>query len=143
MTVAWIMKEKGRTVFSVLPTTSLNDAVTMLATRRIGAVVVADENHQIVGIVSERDIVRTLATQGPGALEESVGEHMTRPVKTCTEQHSIDWVMTEMTEHRFRHMPVTEQGRLAGIISIGDVVKFKIAAAQSEADQLRQYFVAG
>ena len=74
---------------------------------------------------------------------ESVGEHMTHPVVTCTEHHSIDWLMEEMTARRFRHMPVSEHGRLAGIVSIGDVVKFKIARAESEAQQMRQYFVAG
>jgi CBS domain-containing protein len=143
MTVAWILKDKGRNVLSVLPTTSVNEAVTVLAKNRIGAVVVADEQHRVLGIISERDIVRILATQGPGALDEPVAEHMTRPVVTCSEHHSIDWLMEEMTSRRFRHLPVTEQGRLAGIVSIGDVVKIKLALAESEAAQMRQYFTAG
>jgi CBS domain-containing protein len=143
MTVAWILKDKGRNVLSVLPGTSVNEAVTVLAKNRIGAVVVADEQHRVVGIVSERDIVRILATQGAAALEEPVSEHMTRPVVTCSEHHSIDWLMEEMTSRRFRHLPVTDQGRLAGIVSIGDVVKIKLALAESEAAQMRQYFVAG
>jgi CBS domain-containing protein len=143
MTVAWILKDKGRSVCSVLPTTSVNEAVTLLAKNRIGAVVVADEQYRVLGIISERDIVRILATQGSVAMDEPVGEHMTRPVTTCAEHHSIDWLMSEMTSRRFRHMPVTDQGRLAGIVSIGDVVKFKLALAESEAAQMRQYFTAG
>ncbi len=144
MTVAWILKDKGRNVLSVLPTTSVGEAVTVLAKNRIGAVVVADEQHRALGIISERDIVRILATQGPAALDEPVGEHMTRPVVTCAEHHSIDWLMEQMTSRRFRHLPVTDQqNRLAGIVSIGDVVKIKLALAESEAAQMRQYFVAG
>jgi len=143
MTVAWILRDKGRKVLSVLPGASLCEAVTLLAKNRIGAIVVADEQHRVQGILSERDIVRILATQGAHALDEPVLEHMTRPVMTCSEHHSIDWLMGEMTTNRFRHMPVVDQGRLAGIVSIGDVVKFKLALAESEAAQMRQYFVAG
>lgn len=143
MTVAWILKEKGRNVLSVLPSTLLSEAVTILAKNRIGAVVVVDEQHRVLGIVSERDIVRILATQGAAALDERVGEHMTKPVITCSEHHSIDWLMEQMTSRRFRHLPVADQGRLTGIVSIGDVVKIKLALAESEAAQMRQYFVAG
>ncbi len=143
MTVAWILKEKGRNVVSALPSASVNEIVTMLAQNRIGAVVIADEPRQVLGIISERDIVRILATQGPVALSEPASEHMTHPVITCSEHHSIDWLMEEMTARRFRHIPVAEQGRLAGIVSIGDVVKHRIARAESEAAQMRQYFVAG
>ncbi|MGA7326457.1 MAG: CBS domain-containing protein [Rhodomicrobium sp.] len=143
MTVAWILKDKGRNVVSALPSVTLNEIVTLLASNRIGAVVIADELHRVLGIISERDIVRILATQGPAALDEPAGEHMTRSVVTCSEQNSIDWLMEEMTSRRFRHLPVTDQGRLAGIVSIGDVVKFKLALAESEAAQMRQYFVAG
>ncbi len=143
MTVAWILKEKGRNVVSALPGASVNEVVTLMAKNRIGAVVIADELHHALGIISERDIVRILATQGAAALDEPASEHMTRPVVTCSEHHSIDWLMAEMTARRFRHIPVAEQGRLAGIVSIGDVVKHKIARAESEAEQMRQYFVAG
>ncbi len=143
MSVAWILKEKGRGVVSVLPSASLNEVVTLLAKNRIGALVVTDEHYRPLGIISERDIVRILATQGTQALDEPVGEHMTHPVMTCSEHHSLDWIMNEMTANRFRHMPVADQGRLAGIVSIGDVVKYKIALAESEAAQMRQYFVAG
>ncbi len=143
MTVAWILKDKGRNVVSMLPSASLNDAIALLARHRIGAIVIADELHHVAGIISERDIVRILATRGAAALNEPVGEHMTRPVTTCSEHHSIDWLMQEMTASRFRHIPIAEQGRLAGIVSIGDVVKFKLALAESEAAQMRQYFAAG
>jgi CBS domain-containing protein len=143
MTVAWILKEKGRNVVSALSNSSVEQIITILAKNRIGAVVVVDEMHRVLGIISERDIVRILATQGATALSEPVGEHMTRPVVTCSEHHSIDWLMEQMTSRRFRHMPVTEKDRLAGIVSIGDVVKFKVALAESEAAQLRQYFAAG
>ena len=143
MSVAWILKEKGRNVSSVLPARSLNETIAVLARNRIGAVVVADEAHHILGIISERDIVRIIATQGTAALVDPVAEHMTKPAMTCAEHHNIDWVMGEMTAHRFRHMPVSEQGLLAGMVSIGDVVKFKLAKADAETEHMRQYFAAG
>jgi CBS domain-containing protein len=143
MTVAWILKEKGRNVVSALSNASVEEIITLLAKNRIGAVVIVDEAHRVLGIISERDIVRILATQGSAGMSEPVGEHMTRPVVTCSEHHSIDWLMEQMTSRRFRHMPVTEKDRLAGIVSIGDVVKFKVALAESEAAQMRQYFAAG
>ena len=98
---------------------SIEEIITLLAKNRIGAVVIVDEMHRVLGIISERDIVRILATQGAVAMSEPVGEHMTRPVVTCSEHHSIDWLMEQMTSRRFRHIPVTEKDRLAGIISIG------------------------
>ena len=143
MTVAWILKEKGRNVVSAPPSASVNEAIALLTRNRIGAIVIADELRHVLGIISERDIVHILATQGAAALAEPCGEHMTHPVVTCTEHHSIDWLMEEMTTRRFRHIPVAGQGRLAGIVSIWDVVKYKIARAESEAQQMRQYFAAG
>jgi len=143
MTVSWILKEKGRNVCSTLPGSAITEIITLLAKNRIGAVVITDELHHVLGIISERDIVRILATQGAAALDEPVGEHMTRPVITCSEHHSLDWLMEQMTTRRFRHIPVADQNRLAGIVSIGDVVKHKLALAESEAAQMRQYFAAG
>jgi CBS domain-containing protein len=143
MTVAWILRDKGRHVVSVLSGTPVTEAIGHLEKNRIGAVVVVDEQHRVLGILSERDIVRILATRGVSALGEPVSQHMTHPVSTCSEHHSIDWVMNEMTNHRFRHIPITDDGRLAGIVSIGDVVKLKLALAESEAAQMRQYFSAG
>jgi CBS domain-containing protein len=143
MTVAWILRDKGRKVVSVLPRTSLNEAITLLAQNKIGALVIADEQNRVLGILSERDVVRLLASKGACVLDEAISEHMTRPVVTCGEHHSIDWLMGEMTANRFRHIPVTKQGKLAGIVSIGDVVKFKLALAESEAEQMRRYVSAG
>jgi CBS domain-containing protein len=128
----------------VLPAIPLKKAVSILAENRIGAVVVVDDQQRVLGIISERDIVRILATQGAAAFDDSAGEHMTRPVVACTEHHSIDWLMEQMTARRFRHLPVTDnQGRLGGIVSIGDVVKIKLLLAESEATQMRRYFAAG
>jgi CBS domain-containing protein len=143
MTVAWILKQKGRNVISTLPGTPVEHAVSLLERHNIGAVVVVDEQHRVQGIMSERDIVRILATEGPAVLSEPVAGHMTRNVVVCTESHSIDWLMEQMTTRRFRHIPVAENGRLAGIVSIGDVVKHKLAMAESEAAQMRQYIAAG
>ena len=143
MSVAWILKDKGRHVVSALPSASINEIINLLATNRIGAVVIADDLHHVLGIISERDIVRIIATQGAAALDEPAAEHMTHPVLTCSEHHTIDWLMEQMTSRRFRHVPVAEHNRLIGIISIGDVVKHKVALAESEAAQMRQYFAAG
>ncbi len=143
MTVAWILKQKGRNVISALPGTTVEHAISLLEKHNIGAVVIVDEHHRVQGIVSERDIVRIMATQGAGALGEPVDGHMTRNVVVCSENHSIDWLMEQMTSRRFRHIPVAENGRLAGIVSIGDVVKHKLALAESEAAQMRGYFAAG
>ncbi len=143
MTVAWILKQKGRNVVSALPNTTVEQAVGLLEKHHIGAIVIVDEQHRVLGIVSERDIVRILATHGAGVLNEPVTGHMTRNVVVCSEHHSIDWLMEQMTVRRFRHIPVAENERLAGIVSIGDVVKHKLALAESEAAQMRQYFVAG
>jgi CBS domain-containing protein len=143
MTVSWILKEKGRHVVAALPDTSLAEIVKSLARNRIGAVVITDADHRIAGIISERDIVGLLAENGPAILSRPVSEVMTKPVLTCSDHHSVDWVMGEMSKNRFRHMPVVDKGRLTGIISIGDVVKFKLAMAEAEADQMRQYIATG
>jgi CBS domain-containing protein len=143
MTVAWILKQKGRNVVSALPGTTVEEAISLLDRHRIGAIVIVDELHCVQGIVSERDIVRMLAKHGAAVLLEPVSNHMTRNVIVCTEHHSIDWLMEQMTIRRFRHIPVAENDRLSGIVSIGDVVKHKLALAESEAAQMRQYFTAG
>ena len=143
MTVAWILKQKGRNVISVLPNTPLEYIISLLEMHKIGAVVVVDGYHRVQGLLSERDIVRILATKGPDVLGEPVAGYMTRDVVVCTEHNSIDWLMEQMTNRRFRHIPVAENGRLAGIVSIGDVVKQKLAMAESETAQMRQYIAAG
>lgn len=139
MTVAAILSGKGREVTTISVDTPIKETVRILAERRIGAVVVVDGFHRILGIVSERDIVRALARFGPGGLEGPSSEIMTSKVVTCTEIDTINHVMEKMTEGRFRHLPVVEDARLAGIISIGDVVKARIEQVTREADEMRAY----
>jgi len=115
------------------------EAIKLLAERRIGAVVVLGADHRIVGILSERDIVRALAEHGPTALNKPVSQVMTRDVKTCTEDDTVEGLMGRMTTGKFRHMPVVQQGKLVGIVSIGDVVKNRVEEIEHEAATLRDY----
>jgi CBS domain-containing protein len=138
MTVAAILAEKGRDVLTIVAAETLADAVQILGTRRIGALVVVEGGDRIVGILSERDIVRALAG-GAEALGHPVSSVMTRNVMTCSDGETIDSVMSRMTKGRFRHLPVAEEGRLTGIISIGDVVKARIEQVEREAEEMRAY----
>ncbi len=139
MTVKAILARKGSDVLTAEPTASLADAVKLLNTRRIGALVVTGPDRRIIGILSERDIVRTVAEKGEGALAGSVADAMTRKVVTCTMSDTVAELMERMTEGKFRHVPVLEQGRLAGIVSIGDVVKSRLHEMEQETDALRDY----
>jgi CBS domain-containing protein len=139
MTVAAILAGKGRGVLTVPADTSITEVIRILAEKRIGAVVVTDAFHRIQGIVSERDIVRTLARRGPSGLEGAVSAIMTVKVVTCAEHDTINDVMARMTEGRFRHLPVVEDGSIAGIVSIGDVVKARMQQVEQEADEMRAY----
>ena len=139
MTVKAILSRKGGDVVTIAPTANLGAAVQLLAERRIGAIVVTGPDNRVAGILSERDIVRTLATRGPAALDDNVGAIMTRKVTTCTEADTVASIMEQMTEGKFRHLPVVEQGRLVGVISIGDVVKFRVEEIESESNALREY----
>lgn len=139
MTVAAILARKGRNVLTVPVETTINEVIRILAERRIGAVVVADSFSRILGIVSERDVVRALASTGPDGLGRTVAAIMTTKVTTCADHDTINEVMQRMTEGRFRHLPVVEDGRIAGIISIGDVVKARIEQVEREADEMRTY----
>ncbi|SFG94291.1 CBS domain-containing protein [Methylobacterium gossipiicola] len=139
MTVARILAEKGRSVVTVEPQRTLDEAIHLLAEKRIGAVVVSDAEGAVLGILSERDIMRALARQGAAALDALVSEHMTADVVTCARDASVEDVMHLMTDGRFRHVPVLEGGRLAGLISIGDVVKRRIAAVEAEHQAMRDY----
>ena len=139
MTVAAILSGKGREVTTIVADTSIKNAVQILAERRIGAIVVVDALRRILGIVSERDIVRALARSGPQGLDGPVSAIMTTEVVTCAEIDTINQVMQRMTDGRFRHLPVVEDGHLAGIISIGDVVKVRIEQVEREADEMRAY----
>jgi CBS domain-containing protein len=139
MIVKNILLGKGGNVVTIEPTADLAAAVKLLAERRIGAVVILGADHRIVGVLSERDIVRALAERGPTALHEPVGQVMTRNVKTCSEDDTIGSLMGHMTTGKFRHMPVVEQGKLVGIVSIGDVVKNRVEEIEREAAALRDY----
>ena len=139
MTVKAILSRKGRDVATIAPTANLSDAVKLLAERRIGALVVTGPDNRVAGILSERDIVRALATRGPDALQETVASVMTRKVSTCSESDTVALLMERMTDGKFRHLPVVEQGRLAGIISIGDVVKLRVEEIEGETNALREY----
>lgn len=142
MTVKLILEQKGGEVFTLTPTGSIRHATNTLAERKVGALVVSDESQAILGILSERDIVRAIAKMGDAALDEPVSAVMTKSVKTCTEEATIPQVMSLMTDGRFRHLPVERDGKLVGIISIGDVVKRRIADIEQEADQIRAYIAA-
>jgi len=141
MTVKAIVSRKGRDVLTIEPTASLADAVKLLAERRIGAIVITGADHQVIGILSEREIVRALASRGTAALDEPVGQVMTRKVMTCSEDETIASLAGRMTEGKFRHLPVVEGGRLAGIVSIGDVVKFRLEEMERESSALKEYIL--
>lgn len=139
MHVDAILKTKGVDVFTLPRTGTLADAVAMLNAHNIGAIVITEDAGRIVGILSERDIVRQLGKNPSGALSLSIADCMTKGVVTCERTTTIDDVMESMTQRRIRHMPVAADGKLIGIISIGDVVKLKIAEVEHEAESLREY----
>lgn len=139
MTVGKILAAKGRLVTTALPSDTVAQVSAVLAEKKIGAVVVVGDDDSISGIVSERDIVRAIAAKGGDALSIPVSTIMTEAVITCEDANTIDQVMGKMTDGRFRHMPVAQNGRLAGLISIGDIVKAKIAQIEADAEQMRSY----
>jgi CBS domain-containing protein len=139
MIVAMILDQKGREVVKTSASATISEVLARLAEEKIGAIVVVDGADRIVGIVSERDIVRAIARDGAGVLSASVGTIMTREVVTCGDRETINDVMGRMTHGRFRHLPVSVHGRLAGIISIGDVVKARIEEVEREAEEMRAY----
>ena len=139
MTVKSILAAKGSDVVTIEPHASVAAAAKRLAERKIGALVVTGAEHRVVGILSERDIVHALATQGVGALEKPLSEVMTRKVTTCSQIDTISSVMERMTDGKFRHLPVVEQNRLIGIVSIGDIVKQRLSEMEHEQSALRDY----
>ncbi len=143
MNVATILKAKGRGVTTGQPHETLQDIAKLLADKRIGAVVIVDGQGSVAGILSERDVVRAIASRGGGCLSEPAYSVMTKDVISCTPEDSLDKIMSEMTAGRFRHVPVVEAGQLVGIISIGDVVKNHIAEVELEASSLKSYVLAG
>jgi CBS domain-containing protein len=142
MTVAAILKSKGTHVETVRPDTTLRVAAWGLTLKGIGALVVSRDDERVLGIVSERDIVRALTDHGPDVVRLSVSEVMTTAVKTCSPNDSITAVMARMTRDRIRHLPVVDGGRLGGIISIGDVVKYRLDELELEANILRDTLIA-
>lgn len=139
MNVDQILTHKGRSVVTVDPDRSLGEVAQLLAARRIGAVVVSDAAMTVLGIVSERDIVRALAEKGPAVLTDEASRHMTSKVVTCTGHAAVHEIMELMTDGRFRHVPVVEGGRLVGLVSIGDVVKHRLAEVETEHRAMRDY----
>lgn len=142
MLVKHILAEKGREVIAISADATLSEAARLLARKRIGAVVVRDETGSLSGILSERDVVRAVADGSVGALARPVSAYMTRAVATCGEADPVEELMEMMTIGRFRHVPVLHEGQLSGIVSIGDVVKTRIAETLREAESLREYITA-
>src|SRR5262245_49471229 len=138
MTVRAILDTKGHQVQSVEPGVKLADAIKILSERRIGAVLVLDQGR-IEGILSERDIVRVLGDRGAAVLEEPVSSVMTRKVVSCQEKDTVSEIMETMTLGKFRHLPVVDDGRVVGLISIGDIVKWRVGEYEREQEALRDY----
>lgn len=136
MLVSQILKSKDTGVITVAPGATLRDVVELLATRRIGAVVVSTDGKKVKGIVSERDVVRELGRAGPGCLDTTVDKVMTRAIYGCAPGDTTDSVLETMTTRRFRHMPVMEDNIMIGFISIGDVVAARLSELQMEKDAL-------
>lgn len=143
MQVRHILQGKGRDVMAVASSATLMEAARILSDRKIGALVVKSKSGALEGIVSERDLVHAIAKSGAAALNEPVADHMTRAPQTCVETDAVELVMEVMTRGRFRHVPVLDDGmRLCGMVSIGDVVKIRIAETVNEAAALRDYISA-
>ncbi|HEY5857663.1 MAG TPA: CBS domain-containing protein [Aldersonia sp.] len=142
MRISDVLRHKGSAVATVDPSTSVRELIALLHARRIGAVVVTELGH-VVGIASERDVVRELHERGADLLEASAADIMTRVVLTCHLQDSVDTLAELMTERRIRHVPVVEDGRLAGIVSIGDVVKSRMTELEIDRSQLASYIEQG
>jgi|SRR5262245_3233773 len=139
MTVQAILSVKGGNVVSIEPTATLEAAVKTLTDNRIGALLVLGPDHRVIGIVSERDIVRALAERGAGVLKEPLAQVMTRKVVTCSPSETVQTIMERMTTGKFRHVPVIDQDQVFGIISIGDVVKHRLHEMEKESAALRDY----
>jgi CBS domain-containing protein len=139
MTVSHILKAKGGGVITAAASAKVSDIAKTLSEKRIGAVVIVGAGGQIEGIVSERDVVRHVGKDGAKALDFPVSAIMTKNVRTANEMDSEAALMTLMTEHRIRHLPVVTDGKMVGMISIGDVVKYRIEAIEHEADDLKAY----
>jgi CBS domain-containing protein len=143
MLVSQILKTKGDLVFTVAPVESVQSAAALLHSRKVGALVVLDGRDNVVGIVSERDFVRVIAQEGPAGLSRPISACMTQDVLFADPQETVDHLLARMTDRRVRHLPVCRDGRLIGIVSIGDLVKAKIAETEAEAEGLKHYIAGG
>jgi CBS domain-containing protein len=139
MTVARILANKGRNVVTTQPHRTLLEISRELLRHKIGAMVIADANDNVVGLISERDIVEAIASHGPDALSDAASRHMVTNPRTVDENDTVDETMQTMTLERRRHLPVLRDGRLVGLVSIGDVVKYRIEAIEREHEELRVY----
>jgi len=141
--IANILKVKGRSVTTARPDDTVQEIADRLAHKKIGAIVIVGGGGSVIGIISERDLIRVIAQRGADALSMPVSEVMTREVVVCSEATSVDDIMEMMTNGRFRHLPVVEESRLVGIVSIGDIVKHHIAEVELEVSAMRGYFATG
>ena len=141
MTVSTILSVKGRDIFTIEPGATLTAAAKLLAEKRIGALLILGPDHRITGILSERDIVRVIAERGAAALNDFVSTAMTREVVTCRETETITSIMDRMTSGKFRHLPVVDQDRPVGMISISDVIKYRVHEMERDAAQMREYIL--
>jgi CBS domain-containing protein len=139
MTIARILAVKGRNVVTTQPHCTLTQVTEVLAERGIGSIIVTSADGEVLGILSERDIVRAVVHDGLAAFESSVSKYMTAKVVTTTEEMSLLSIMEEMSRGRFRHLPVVKHGRLVGLVSIGDVVKHRLEEIESERQALEEY----
>ncbi|GIK49410.1 MAG: CBS domain-containing protein [Hyphomonadaceae bacterium] len=142
MLIAHVLRDKGADVHTLPMNATLQQAAEELHVRKVGALVVIDAESALIGVFSERDLAREIARRGEAALSTEVGAAMTRKVITAHPDETIDDCLSRMTDRRIRHLPVVEQGRLAGIVSIGDLVKHRIAAVEAEAAAMQAYITA-
>ena len=141
MSVTVILSRKGNDIVTLSPDATLGDAVASLARNRIGAIVVTNGDMGVEGIISERDVVRLIGERGVDVLAEPLAGLMTKAVVTCAPDDTVPQIMERMTRGRFRHVPVVQGGKLVGIISIGDVVKYRVEEMERESAQLRDYIM--
>jgi CBS domain-containing protein len=143
MLVSQILKNKGDLVFTASPHETVAAAAALLHSRRVGALVIVDDQDMVIGILSERDIVRVVAEKGPAGLAQPVSSCMSHDVIFAAPTETVHSLLERMTDRRIRHLPVLKDGRLAGLVSIGDLVKSKIAESEAEAENLKAYISAG
>lgn len=143
MSVASLLKGKGSEIISLKAENTIAEAVALLSSKKIGAALVLADDGSLAGILSERDVIRGLGEKGADIMSQSVNSLMTSKVETCSPNDSVESLMKRMTEGRFRHVPVEDENGVCGVISIGDVVKSRMAELEHEADAMRSYIAGG